>query len=174
LDLLELTEEAYMKVACMLVLGAVALPAAGQTAPWRATAIVGAGKAGSWDTSIAVTNLDVVVPLEIIITTQLNRDPGCVPSPCNDVANTTIPPLGTFVLDSIPPSAAPTASNGPQAFYVLSSPLQPAPAVSAFICDTAAACDRGFAVSAAPFSVAFDWRDLSQALPEARPGTPIW
>jgi hypothetical protein len=54
----------------------------------------------------------------------------------------------------------PAFSNGPQAFYVLSSLLQPAPAVSAFVGDEASACQRGFALGAAPFSTAFDWHDL--------------
>lgn len=149
-----------MKVVCALLLGAVAVPAVGQMAPSRATAIVGAGRAGSWNTSIAVTNLDFY-PLSIIITTtENNRAADCSLTSCNDYVNTTIPPHGTFILPSIPPPLNPNFSSEPQAFYVLSSLLQPAPAVSAFVSDEASACRRGFALWTAPFGAAFDWGDL--------------
>src|SRR5438045_1179113 len=106
----------------------LAATALGQTAE-RATVILGAGRAGSWDTRIAVTN-DDLNPIDVVVTAQPDRV-SCGASPCNDLAATTIPGHGTFVLASIPDPAQPGFSNAPQAIYVLSPSDQNAPAVSA-------------------------------------------
>src|SRR5690348_10434114 len=96
--------------------------------PQLATVILGAGRAGSWDTRIAVTNFDPH-PIHVIVTAQPDRS-ACGVSTCNDFAETTIAAQATFVLASIPDPLQPGFSNAPQAVYVLSPSDQNAPAVS--------------------------------------------
>lgn len=129
----------------------------GQTAQ-RATVILGAGRAGSWDTRIAVTNTDPD-PIHVILTAQPDRST-CGASPCNDFAETTIAAQATFVLASIPDPPPPGFSNAPQAVYVLSPSDQTAPAVSAAAFDSASDCGRETTLQVLPLSDAFNPGDL--------------
>ncbi|HEX4439590.1 MAG TPA: hypothetical protein VH854_05940 [Thermoanaerobaculia bacterium] len=136
------------------------LAAAGLRAqtPERATVILGAGRAGSWDTRISVTNADFN-PIHVIFTAQPDRS-SCSAAPCNDFAETTIPGHGTFVLESIPEPLQPGFSNAPQALYVLSPSDQNAPAVSAAAFDSASDCGRQTTLQVLALGDAFNPGDM--------------
>jgi len=131
--------------------------------PQRATVILGAGRADSWDTRIAITNTDFN-PIHVILTAQPDRS-ACSAAPCNDFAETTIAGHGTFVLASIPEPVHPALdplpfSTAPQAVYVLSPTAQNAPAVSAAAFDTASDCGRETTLQVLPLGDAFNAGDL--------------
>jgi hypothetical protein len=116
-----------------------------------ATTILGAGRAGAWDTKIVITNVDSQ-PLPIVITTQPYATSACASPPCNILAATTIPPLGMFILPSIPEATDPAFTTTPQAVYVLSPahlrpiPFLKRPAVTALAADSGVACNRSVAL----------------------------
>ncbi|HEX4441788.1 MAG TPA: hypothetical protein VH854_17065 [Thermoanaerobaculia bacterium] len=135
----------------------------GQT-PQRATVILGAGRAGSWDTRISITNTDAN-PIAVLVTTQPDRS-ACVVAACTDLAQATIPGQGTFVLPSIPDplhpgvDPRPPISTSPQSMYVLSPADQKAPSVSAVAFDAASSCGRMTTLQVLPFERAFNYGDI--------------
>src|SRR4051794_9527528 len=146
------------------IAGIVALsPLQAQTGT-QATVVLGAGRAASWDTEIAVTNVDFN-PLPVLVTTQLDRTP-CLAAACNDYAETTIPSHGTFVLPSIPDPVHPALpprppfSNAPQAVYVISPANQKAPAVSAVAYDASSTRGRMTTLKVLPYAKAFNYGDI--------------
>lgn len=146
-----------MKWLSLGLLGIASSGAIGQVLPPQtmATAILGAGKAGAWDTKIVVSNVSNH-PIPVTLTTQPFASSTCPSPPCNILAAPTIPPMGTFVLPSIPASSDPGLSSDPQAVFVLSPAVlfSERPAVTAFVMDGGASCNRSAAlpVVADPFS----------------------
>jgi len=100
--------------------------------------VLGAGKGGTWDTALSVTNV-LPTPLDVII----GPNNGCGPfgGTCADFAQATIAPFATFVLPSIPDSAY---FSGPQALYVRHLPGfgSFAPVVTAIVSDRSGNCER--------------------------------
>lgn len=131
-----------------------------QSTPARVTAILGAGKAGSWDTAISVTNVESLHALPIVITAQYRSTLECPSTPCNDYASATIPPFGSFDLPAIPDPPDSSFSNRPQVFYVLYPQAQAAPAVIAVAADSTSACGRSDTLPALLFEEAFALPDL--------------
>lgn len=119
----------------------------------RATVILGAGRAGNWDTQIGVTNTDFH-DLDVVITRQFDRS--TCPESCTDYASVTIPFRSTFVLPGIPDSP----DTAPSALYVLSSETQAGPAVSAFAYDSATDCGRVATLAVMDMNDAFNAGDL--------------
>lgn len=118
------------------MLWTVTTSAAAQLPPTRGALILGAGRAGKWNTSIAVTNVDQS-PLDIDIRANYCPFLGCYGA----YVSSTIAPSATFVLPAIPDSTVP-GQNGPQAVYVISSSLARPPVVSAQVSDGGVACER--------------------------------
>lgn len=111
------------------------------------TTILGAGRAGTWDTKIVIANVSSQ-PLPITVTTQPYVTSTCPSPPCNILAATTIPPLGMFILPSIPGTTDPAFTTTPQAIYVLSPAVlfSERPAVTALATDSGVACNRSVAL----------------------------
>ncbi len=140
-----------------LVLGLVATAGWAQTAT-RTTVILGAGRAGTWDTEISVTNTDFRA-LDVLITGQFDRSP-CGLQACNDFAEATVAPFGTLVVPSLSRPDAPALSDVPQALYVFSASNQKPPAVSATAYDTTSSCGRIVTLQVLPLDEAFNAGDL--------------
>jgi len=140
------------RIAAVVTAGLLAAAMVRAETAQRATVILGAGLAGSWDTRISITNVDFN-PMTVVVTTQLDRA-GCAATPCHDLAQAVIPGHGTFVLSSFPDPGP------PQAVYVLSPGDQKAPAVSAVAFDTSSSCGRMTTLQALPFDVAFNYGDV--------------
>jgi len=130
----------------------MAAGAMGQSLPpdTMATVILGAGRAGAWDTKIVVANVSTQ-QLPITIATQPYVASTCPTPPCNILAAATIPPLGMFTLPSFPESSDPASSN-PQAVFVLSPAVlfSERPAVTALATDGGVTCNRAAALPVVP------------------------
>lgn len=143
-----------MTVRTFVLLWFAASTASAQLNP-RATVVIGAGRAGNWETSIAVTNTDTEV-MFVRLTPELR---GCALCPDPSYATTTaIAPGATLVFPSLPGLAPPF--NGPQAVYVTTSLTSPYPVVSAVVADKAGACERSLTLSGLPLDLAFARGDL--------------
>ncbi len=118
------------------------------------TLVLGAGKAGNWDTSIAVTNVDSE-PLDIRIRPWLRC---CSLCSCPQYAIATVEPLATYVLSALP--ELPPPYEGPQAVYVASALSARRPVVSAVVADQAGACERSMSLPGLPLDLAFAPGDL--------------
>jgi hypothetical protein len=116
--------------------------------------VLGAGKAGNWDTSISVTNVGPD-PIDVRIGPNL----GCGPlgGTCGTYTSATIGPFGTFVLPSIPDSPFFT---GPQAVYVRHGIAARVPVVTAVVADRAGACERSMTLEGLGRATAFSPGDL--------------
>lgn len=124
------------------------LVAAPALAGHHSTMILGAGRLGTWDTEITVTNY-WGQPMPVVISTGISDGPetaSCAeqPSPCVEYLRETIPPLGTVVLAGIPiDSGGSPEGVVPAPVYVAVDESLPLPAVTARMYDTAADCARG-------------------------------
>jgi hypothetical protein len=134
-----------MKAVSSLLLFFLAAPA---FAGHHSEVILGAGRLGTWDTEITVTNY-WGQPMPVVISTGVSDGPetsGCAgqPAPCVEYLRETIPPLGTVVLSGIPLGAGGSSADVvPAPVYVAVDETLPLPAVTARMADTAADCSSG-------------------------------
>lgn len=138
----------------LLAFGFVASTAFAQMIELDGVLVLGAGKAGGWDTSISVTNVGPD-PLDIRI--GPNRACGPLGGNCGTYVITTIGPFATFVLPSIPDTPH---FEGPQAMYVRHGIAARVPTVSAVVADTEGACERSMSLPGLGRAVAFAPGDL--------------
>ena len=116
--------------------------------------ILGAGKAGPWDTSISVSNVGPD-PLDVRIGPNL----GCGPlgGTCGTYTLATIAPFATFVLPQIPDNPY---FSGPQAVYVRHGIAARVPVVTAVVTDHGDGCERSMTLRGLGRGVAFSPGDL--------------
>lgn len=143
-----------MKVVRILVLWIAAASAYAQMLPLRGTLILGAGKAGSWDTSIAVTNVD---PDPLFVEIGPNLACNVFGFGCGTYTETTIESGSTIVLTQLPDIPG---FDGPQAVYVRSSTIQRPPVASALVSDRSGECERSMSLPGVSMSDAFAPGDL--------------
>lgn len=129
--------------------------AVAQMLPLDGVLVLGGGKAGSWDTSISVTN---VLPTPIDI--RIGPNNGCDPwfgGSCGVYARATIAPFATYVLASIPDNPY---FFGPQALYVRHAASVAAPVVTAVVTDVGGTCERSMTLHGLSSAVSFLPGDL--------------